>query len=612
MGSLVEDVKDKLDVVDFIAGYLKLTPAGSNFRGLCPFHREKSPSFMVSREKQFFHCFGCGKGGDVITFVEEMEGMDFKEALKMLAERAGLDVTKYQGMRSDGFSFDKSNKKETLFRILEASTQFFEQNLLTQEGKSALDYFLSRGLKKATIKEFRLGYSPKNGKIGFGMALFNHLKEMGFQVEEILESGSVFAYQNGNVKSFMDRFKGRAVFPIFDSLGRPVGFSARVLPGETTNQGKYINTPQTLLYDKGSLLYGFHLAKKAVREEGEIVLLEGNLDVVLSHQSGVKQAVATCGTALSKKHLGFIRRYSKKIILAFDADMAGVKATKRGAELGWEEELDVKAISLKVGTDVADIAKENPLAWQKMVARKKSVLGFFFDLAFKKRVLTLDQKKALTDRLIKMIAKVPSEVERSHYLKKIAEEVDVPENFLFEKLKKEEQSLKNDPYAPKSQTEVAATFQKDRRFLLEERILGIIYNFPKLYFKEKERVSNVVFRNTEINVLWDELKKYLAKIEENEEDKVKSSDFVFASRDLKNKVAEIAVRIEKELENIDPEDLNEIKKELKYCLDSLLKENLKEERQTIVNSIKLAQKKGEINDLKELFDKLKEINQKIK
>lgn len=612
MGSLVEDVKDKIDVVDFISGYLKLTPAGSNFRGLCPFHREKSPSFMVNREKQIFHCFGCGKGGDVITFVEEIEGMDFKEALKMLSERAGIDPARYQKKGSGALFFEKTGKKEKLFQILELSTQFFQKNLETLEGAKALQYFKSRGLIAKTIRDFRLGYSPFSGKNGSPQALFDFLRESGFGNEEILESGSVFTYQRDGRQNFMDRFRGRVVFPIFDSLGRPVGFSARILPGDTTSQGKYVNTPQTQLYDKGNLLYGFNLAKKSVREKGEIILLEGNLDVVLSHQAGIDQAVATCGTALSKKHLSFIRRYVRKIILAFDADVAGIKATKRASELAWEDDLDVKVIALKAGTDVADVCLKSPEKWQKMVLKKKSVPAFFFNLAFKGRNLSLDQKKILTEKLIKMIAKNPSEVEKAHYVRKIAEEVQVPESFLFERLKKEDEAIKKD-YSPiKGPEAQQPRVEKNRKFLLEERIVGILYNFPKLYFLDQERIENVSLENPQFKSIWKEMIACLSKISEDDKEKFKISDLSFSGRDIKNKASEIALKIEKEMDDIDADDLEEARKELKYCLNSLLKEKFKKERENIVNLIKNSQKKNQEDDLKNLFSRLKELNEKIK
>ncbi len=612
MRSLVDDVKDRTDIVEFISGYLKLTPAGSNFRGLCPFHKEKTPSFMVSREKQIFHCFGCAKGGDIITFAEEMEGLEFKEALKMLAEKAGLDPSKYQGMRSSALSDGRGSRKEILFRILESTTLFFENALQSIEGKEAYDYYISRGLKPETIKQFRLGYSPRKNNNGFPTALFDNLKSQGFSPEEILESGSVFQYQSGNSRLFMDRFKGRAIFPIFDSLGRPVGFSARVLPGDTTTQGKYVNTPQTLLYDKGSLLYGFHLAKPFIREEGEVILLEGNLDVVLSHQVGVNQAVATCGTALSKKHLQFLRRYTKRVVLAFDGDMAGVKATKRGAELAWEDELDVKVISLKVGTDVADIAKEDPEKWKRKARKSKSVLGYFFDLAFKKRILSLDQKKSLADRLIKMIAKVPSEVEKSHFVRKLSEEVQVPENFLFEKLKKEQKSTVESVNQNIGAENTPLNQEKGRKFLLEERIVGLIFNYPKLYFVLRERMQNVYFKSPEIFSIWKEVKKFLKGLDDKSLEKVKSGDFKFESRNLELEASKIAIKIEKEMELTNEDDLEEQKKELLYCLDNLLEENLQEEKRVLVNLIKTAEKQGDKMELKRLFEELNAFNQKIK
>lgn len=602
MATLVDEVKDRLDIMEVISGYVKMVSAGANFRGLCPFHREKTPSFMVSREKQIFHCFGCGKGGDVITFIEEMEGMEFKEALKLLAERAGLDYRKYQG---SAISQAQADTKETLRRIMEESAKFFENNLKTAEGRKALDYLKERGLNEEMVKNFRIGYAPRTNQKGGPSALHDHLKNLGFSSQTILASGSV--YKKDNQEVYVDRFRGRLIFPVADSLGRIVGFSARLLPGDESNQGKYINTPGTILYDKGSLLYGFHLAKNAIREQEEAIMLEGNLDVIMSHQAGIKQAVATCGTALGIKQLTFLRRYTGKIVLAFDADLAGVKATKRAAELAWEQGLDVKTIPLQTGTDVADIASDSPAKWYKMVEKKKSVAGFFFDLAFKGRKLNLDQKKALADKILKLLAKIPSRVEQSHYLKKLAEVVKVPEAFLWEKIPRSANVAKlpnkNDTYSNKISS-------RGRRILLEERLIGLIYNYPKLYFTYQEKAERAIFTSGETEKLWKEMKNYLESLPSEKKNTVKSTDFLFSSRALGLLAREYAVAVENELGDDPDENREKSLYETKNCFNILEVEYLKEKRAQMLAEIKKLTGK-EKKKLAEIMKRLQDISQEI-
>lgn len=607
MHSLVDDVKDRLDIVEIVSGYVKLASAGTNMRGLCPFHREKTPSFMVSKEKQIFHCFGCGKGGDVITFIQEIEGMEFKEALRLLAERAGLDYQKYQGISG---KTETPDNKETLRRILEATTLFYQKNLESAEGQAAKNYLSERGLTKKSIQDFRLGYAPKGNDRGYPSALFDHLKLLGFAPAAIVASGSV--YKKDNQEVFIDRFRERIIFPIADSLGRIVGFSARLLPGSDSSQGKYINTPGTILYDKGGLFYGFHLAKQAIRENGEVVMLEGNLDVVLSHQAGISQAVATCGTALGKKQLTMLRRYTQKLILAFDADMAGVKATKRAAELAWEEEFDVKVIPIKTGKDVADIAKDNPEEWTKMVSKKKSLAGYFFKLAFKDRVLDLDQKKLLADKILKLLGGIPSRVEQSYYVKRLAEEVQVPEEHFWEKLNKDKGHIRSfgKKVEPQSDSNVGKS-NKGRGILLEERLIGLIYNFPMLYYKNRERLSRCVFTGLETEHMLKEIRDFLDGVPKENMNKIRSANFNFESRDLQLKISEIALSVEKDLGEDPDENREKAAEEMKVCLTALEREFLKTQRFQLLQEIKKIGKNSKKEEVESMMKRLQDVSREI-
>ncbi len=601
MSSLIEEIKQKNDIVETISAYVKMTPAGSNFKGLCPFHREKTPSFMVSREKQIFHCFGCSKGGDVITFIQEIEGLEFKEALKILAEKANID---YQLWQKNGFTPRNNDQKEIIRQVLDKTASFFEKKLLSDEGSTALNYLKERRVSDESRKNFRLGYAPDSFN-----SLFDFLRKNGFTEKEILASGSVYKKDNQNV--YVDRFRNRLTFPITDSLGRVVGFSARVLPGDQGDQGKYINTPQTEYYDKGALLYGFNQAKKAIRENSEVILLEGNLDVVLSHQAGVKQAVATCGTALGEKQLKFLRRYVDKLVLAFDADIAGVKATKRASELAWKEEFDVKVISIDKGKDVADLVARDEGLWIKKSRQRKSVIGYFYDLSFKNRNLNLDQKKNLTDKILKLLTGLPSAVEKSYYLKKLAEEVGVPENHLWEKIAQITEKETKYTRWEKPEEKPSASPRKNRKMLLEERIIGFIYALPRLYFSRFDEIESLEFETQDCAQLLEELKIFLSGFPESEGVNLKSSDINFSDREKSLRVKELSLTLENELgpDFFDNPEL--IEKEFDANLKLLGREVLNQRKNEILREIKKSQKDSSQEELKKLFDQLKKISSQI-
>jgi DNA primase len=318
-----EEIKKRLNIVEVISGYVRLLPAGANKKALCPFHNEKSPSFTVNEEKQIFHCFGCGKGGDVFTFVQEMEGLGFREALKMLAERAGVEL-------SGGDFKPRAGKKEAR-EVLKEALVFFEKTLTSPLGEEARAYLSFRKVSEKLIKEFRLGFAPAGWS-----GLTDYLASRGISAKEAEKSGLVLESPN-RPGSFYDRFRARIMFPIFDGFDNPIGFSGRVLPGDDSKGGKYINTPQTDVYDKSQALYGLNLAKQKIKKKDFSLILEGNLDVVLSYKAGVKNAVASCGTAVTREQLKILRRYSNNVFFAFDNDEAGLKAAEKGLDLALEE-----------------------------------------------------------------------------------------------------------------------------------------------------------------------------------------------------------------------------------------------------------------------------------
>ena len=312
MNSDIEEIKSRLNIADIIGEYIRLDKAGANYRARCPFHNEKTPSFMVSAEKQIWHCFGCQKGGDIFGFVMEIEGLDFKETLKLLAEKAGVALKKTD--------FKAESKKTRTLEILELATKFYETQLWSGAGKiKILNYLKDRGLQKESIKEFRLGYAPAGWR-----NILTFLIGRGYSAQEIEKTGLLVKKDNGD---FYDRFRDRIIFPIADPMGKVVGFSARVAPGGDESQAKYVNTPESEVYHKSKALYGIDKAKGEIKSKNFALLVEGNMDVVAAAQAGIKNTVAVSGTALTPDQINIVKRYTNNLKMFFDMDKAGEEAT---------------------------------------------------------------------------------------------------------------------------------------------------------------------------------------------------------------------------------------------------------------------------------------------
>lgn len=418
----VEEVKSRLSIEDVISEYVQLKRAGRNWRGLSPFSNEKTPSFMVSPEKQIWHDFSSGKGGNMFSFIMEVEGLEFKGALELLARKAGIDIEQY---RTQGQQ--KGPNKERIYELLELSTKFYQVQF--SKSKSTLDYVLKqRAFSKDTALEWRLGYSPNNGS-----ALVEFAKSKGFTEEEIKQAGlSAKSYRGG----IQDMFRGRLMVPLQDQQGRVIGFTARLLDDDP-QAPKYINTPQTVLYDKSRHIYGLHLAKESIRKGGFAVLVEGNLDVIASHQAGVRQVVATAGTALTEPHLKGLSRFTGDIRLSFDADKAGLAATERAIPIASRVKVSLSMISLPAGQDPDDLIKQDPKLWEAAITKHQYALDWLMDRYQK----LLDVKSALgkrefSDVLLPVVRALSDDVERDHYMNKIATTIDVGREALEQKFNK--------------------------------------------------------------------------------------------------------------------------------------------------------------------------------
>ncbi len=416
----VSKIKDRLDVVDVISGYLKLQKAGINFKARCPFHNEKTPSFVISPERQVWHCFGCSKGGDIFSFIQDIEGVEFPEALRILAGKAGIELDHSFGRGAVSVGKDD---KIRLFQVCESATRFFEKQFQSNVGKLALAYLKDRGVKEETIKEFRLGFAPNDWN-----ALGGFLKNCGYLESEIVESGLAIKRNDGS--GIYDRFRSRITFPIFDLNGQVVGFTGRIFSSESApvsageiDQAKYINTPQTRIYDKSKILYGLNKAKLEIKQADLCVLVEGNMDALMSYQAGVKNVVASSGTALTPNHLSLLHRYTTNLGFCFDTDQAGDRATRRGIGLALSQNFNIKVVEIndKECKDPADLVRKNSESWSSAVNQAKPVIEFYFNKAKSGFDFnSVDSKKSVISVLAPFLKRLTSNVERSHWMTKLA------------------------------------------------------------------------------------------------------------------------------------------------------------------------------------------------
>lgn len=414
MSDTVEQIKSRLDIADIISGYLKLSRAGANWKARCPFHNEKTPSFYISPQRQSWHCFGCNKGGDMFSFVQEIEGIDFVESLRILATKAGVQLPERSQRRDDA-----SGDKEPLFGVVELACKFFEKQLHNSpNGAKALEYLRARGLTDETIRAWRIGWAPNDWR-----ALTAFLTDAGHLPKHLVDSGLAVS-RDGRL---YDRFRSRITFPIHDVHGHPVAFTARVFGLETTPEGeplaKYINSPQTPIYDKGKLLFGLDKAKVDIRKQNSCLVVEGNMDAIMAWQSGTTHVVATSGTALTLEQLRLVGRYSKALTFCFDADQAGAQATRRAIGLAMSQNFNVHLTTLgdRECKDPADYVRKYGSAFAGVVASAKPALDYYWQSALASYdPASAGSKKAIIASVGPLIRRLTSRVEQSHWIGQIA------------------------------------------------------------------------------------------------------------------------------------------------------------------------------------------------
>ena len=417
---ILNEVRQANDIVDVISQYVHLKRSGRNYFGLCPFHNEKSPSFSVSPDKQIFHCFGCGVGGNVITFVSQIEGLNFVETVQMLAERANIQLPTLQ----NNGDTQREILKDKVYKVNEFTAEYYHQNLYKPQAKTAQEYVKKRQLTNETLKSFRIGFSGKFDE------LYQELKKQGFQEQEILESGLVNKNERGQ---YIDRYRNRLMFPICDARGRVIAFGGRVLDD---SKPKYINSPENVVYSKGRHLFGLNVAKKG--DTKKLLIVEGYMDVISLHQRGITNVVAPLGTALTEQQGWLLRKNSEQIILSFDSDDAGIKAKLRAIDILQKMGCDLRVIQLEGAKDPDEyIVKYGNMRFQNAVDKAFSVVEFKVKILKKELNLenTNDKIKFLNE-IAKLISKVDNTMEREVYIEKIAKEYDISKEAIYAEVNK--------------------------------------------------------------------------------------------------------------------------------------------------------------------------------
>jgi len=468
MNDQVQEVKEKNDIVEIIGGYLTLKKAGVNYKANCPFHSEKTPSFMVNPERQSFKCFGCGEGGDVITFVEKMEGLDFYNALKLLAEKAGVTL------KSDSIQYGNkqhsADKKTRLFEINEWAAKVYNKLLLDHpKAEGARKYLSKRGLTEEIIKKFNIGYAPNSWDF-----LLRFLISKKYSEAEAVEAGVAIRSEKGKI---YDRFRGRVVFPIANPMGTIVAFTARILEDDGQS-AKYINSAESLIYTKGKVIYGLDKAKVAIKDAGLAVMVEGNMDVIACHQAGFANVVATSGTALTIEQLKILSRYASQIAFCFDTDNAGQTAMKRAVRLAMANDITTKIITTAPFKDADEAIKADPKNWLKMVEGAKPSLEYWIDqLIAENPKLEVSDKKKIAKEILPVVKVTLSEIEREHYIRYLAGKLSVSEDSLIEAL---DRAKASNEFSVKSDSSQVA---KTEKLSLVEKILGFVWAEPDLASK---------------------------------------------------------------------------------------------------------------------------------
>lgn len=431
--STLQEIKDRLNIADIISGYIQIKKAGVNFKAVCPFHSEKTPSLVISPQKQIWHCFGCGEGGDIFGFVRSYENVEFKEALKLLADKAGVKLPEYKPQDPKAQS-----EKELLLRINNFAARFYHEMLVADNrGSAALRYLEQRGLTRKTIDQWQIGFAPDDFHF-----LEKALQKKRVNILDMIKAGVSAKNERGQV---YDRFRGRITFPIFNYTGEIAGFSARILRDDGKSS-KYVNSPETSIYNKSKILFGLNFAKNEIRKKDEAVIVEGQMDCISSHQAGIENVVASSGTALTVDQLQLLGRLTKNLKFCFDGDLAGLHATRRAIELYLGRDFIVKIVDLGGAKDPDELLKENPRKFEERIEQAKLFLDYYIEKAFSNySQANVEQKKNIAKDILPLVKFLTDPLEQDHYLRLLAEKFATTVEVLRQALQKIQITRSNQP-----------------------------------------------------------------------------------------------------------------------------------------------------------------------
>ena len=495
-----EEIRRRIDVAELISEYLTLKPAGSgSFKAICPFHQEKTPSLHVSKEKQIWHCFGCDVGGDIFSFVMQIENVDFPEALRILGKKAGVEITRYAS--------PDSNERQRLIAIHELVTKFYRKVLLdSTQAANARSYLENRGIDKELADKFQLGFAPDAWS-----TLVDFLSKRGYQATEIERGGLAQRKKSG--VGHIDKFRNRILIPLSDHHSNVVGFTGRIMAKSGEEQGpKYMNSPETLIYKKSELLYGLDLAKSAIKHAGFVIVVEGNLDVVASHKAGVQNVVASSGTALTEMQIDLLKRFTDTMVFSFDQDAAGFEAAKRGIRLSLNKDMNVKVVILpaEAGKDPDDAVQKDPQLWINAVANPIPIMEYYFGQAIKDRDLNnVEHKREIGKFLVPEIAAVADPIEQEHWLQKLSDLLRVEIEVLRGMVAKVRSTAPNPPLNPPLGRGESQTKTQPKKRTREDQavmaILGLFLQAPKLQKQVVDKLNSGQIGPEDLQTLYKEL-----------------------------------------------------------------------------------------------------------
>lgn len=573
MNDAREEIKSRISIEDLAGEYLELKRTGRNFKALSPWTNERTPSFIVSPDKQIWHDFSSGKGGDIFGFIMEVEGMNFREALEFLARKAGVEIETFNSKRSK----EIAEKKERLRKILQISSNFYQHMLIRD--KKALNYvFKKRKLSKEIVQDFKVGYAPNGQKI-----LTNFLLKKGFSLNDIRDAGLLNRFGG-------DIFRNRMVITLKDASGEPVGFTGRIIDDEP-NAPKYLNTPQTLLYDKSSNIFGLSQAKNEIRKTGFAVVVEGNMDVISSHQVGVENVVATAGTAMTVNHLKALSRFSNDIRLCFDSDQAGINATERAISLGQQAGVELSIITLDQSAgqakDPDELIQKDIELWRKSISNPQPAMEWVFD-QYQKRldISTAKGKKDFSTIALKLVENLNDPVEKDFYINEISKRIGVSKATLLNKIGEEKK-----PEKTKKRVKIEKTDKKFvDDFLYEDDLLALAIKEPRL--------AKMLSDLKENSLHGEQRNKILEILKSEDMELLKSFD---------EYVKILLLKVDERLGNIKESATDEMKR----LIQKVKTENLRTQKENLQAELENAEIQGDENLKTKILSKIIELNKEL-